>query len=1225
MIKRFTAGMFVLLSFAMPCFCDEVSGFAADTPTLGDDSAYTLTEVNAPSDNTITKYEIKEQTCTINYVDANGQTQTATYTTQTKTPKYYIVKYKIDTPTNNNKITNLTGDVNENFVGESGTGSGGLILNYAKDSSITGDFINNTTTAQSAIFGGMTASYTSVKDIIGDYINNSVESTSNVAQGLIFVSNVNNVGTISGDFIGNHATSLTNLSGGLVATVGTGEVSEITGNFYNNYASSSNNLFGGVIFSGKTIQKIDGVFINNEASATGTLNGGIYYGTGSTNEINGTFIGNHSNANVIYGGLIYGSNIEKISGDFVQNYAIGDNSVNGGLFTLFGKTDSIDANFYGNSAQAPSIYGGLITNYTSKISSITGTFSGNHTHVDRTLSGGLIYNPNSIGEINADFYNNYSISSGGNITGGLIYSIECDSIAGTFSGNYAQGGTIFGGIIYNIKSIANIKGLFSRNYAKGIYDNSYVQGGAIFNVNHASISNIDADFVNNYVSGSYPSGGAIASVGDATIGDLKGNFVNNYADGQYQTFGGAIYTAGTIDNITGSFVNNYAKTESDDYYALGGAIFTSSDIKISADGSSEDTANTLFSGNYTSDYRGKTDNAIFVQTNSSTAVKDNDGNVTGYDYTFNSPTVTLEAKNGGTITFDDEIDGGGCLTTYLEESDSWVNYYKDSIVRDTYTSSDGTESDTRYNLALTGDDTSNIIFNNDIINANISIDNVNVSVTDSRYLSHKTGTNSLTMNSGVLNLTNKTNSYTAAKVKEFNLNGGTINLEGVNVDFKSKKITKIKADTTTVGAGKINVVSFKNLKNERNAKVNTISFGKAYKPENMSLSENVTKATTPISNFKVSYDEAAGMYKFERKSYNPAILAAPIAAQAGAYLTQLNNYDQAFMNMDMYMLLTKAERKALRMQNSYACTDTDDNGCRPELVSGPQVGQALPDNKISSRTKEVVPTPYNQGVSSTEHSDIWVRPFASYDRVSMRKAPTVHSTLYGTFLGGESRLYTLSHGWEGMYSGYVSYTGSHQSYSGNNSIYQNGGSIGLTGIFYRGNLFTAITANVGASLAEASTRYGNEEFTMLMSGVASKTGYNFEFKNGKFIIQPSVLVSYTFINTFDYTNSAGVRVNSDPLHAIQVAPGVKFIGNLKNYWQPYAGLTFVMNFMDDTKFMANDVSLPDLSLRPYLRYYFGLQKKIGERFTGFGQIHINTIGRTGVGFAVGLKWLLGEI
>lgn len=100
----------------------------------------------------------------------------------------------------------------------------------------------------------------------------------------------------------------------------------------------------------------------------------------------------------------------------------------------------------------------------------------------------------------------------------------------------------------------------------------------------------------------------------------------------------------------------------------------------------------------------------------------------------------------------------------------------------------------------------------------------------------------------------------------------------------------------------------------------------------------------------------------------------------------------------------------------------------------------------------------------------------------------------------------------------------------------------------------------------------------------------------------------------------GVRISSDPLNAIQVAPGLKIIGNLKNGWQPYAGIAIVMNFPDESKFKADVVSLPQMSIRPFVSYNVGVQKRWGERFTGYIQALFRSGGRNGVGFSAGLRW-----
>lgn len=49
-----------------------------------------------------------------------------------------------------------------------------------------------------------------------------------------------------------------------------------------------------------------------------------------------------------------------------------------------------------------------------------------------------------------------------------------------------------------------------------------------------------------------------------------------------------------------------------------------------------------------------------------------------------------------------------------------------------------------------------------------------------------------------------------------------------------------------------------------------------------------------------------------------------------------------------------------------------------------------------------------------------------------------------------------------------------------------------------------------------------------------------------------------------------------------------------------------------------------MSIKPFIRYYIDVQKRIGERFTRFGQIFFNTLGRGGIGFSFDFKWSLGR-
>ena len=331
-------------------------------------------------------------------------------------------------------------------------------------------------------------------------------------------------------------------------------------------------------------------------------------------------------------------------------------------------------------------------------------------------------------------------------------------------------------------------------------------------------------------------------------------------------------------------------------------------------------------------------------------------------------------------------------------------------------------------------------------------------------------------------------------------------------------------------------------------------------------------------------------------AFNPAVLASPVATQTGAYTTQLQTFNYAFQHVDTFMNIPYLERVSIINQGKYALSPTDD---------ATDVGTFSP-----LLTKEHDP-------------GFWVKPYASFENVPLKNGPKVSNINYGTLVGYDSPLQEISHGFERVLTGYIGYNGASQRYSGVDA-YQNGGLIGGTATFYKGNFFNATTLSVGASAGDASTMYGSENYTMLLAGIGNKTGYNFEFFDGGLILQPNMLISYTFVNTFDYNNAAGVRIESDPLHAIQLAPGVKIIGNTKNGWQPYIGVNMVWNLLDDSRVTANGIRLPEMSIKPYVQYGVGVQKRFKDSFLAYCQAMIHNGGRNGVSLTGGLRWKVGK-
>ena len=740
---------------------------------------------------------------------------------------------------------------------------------------------------------------------------------------------------------------------------------------------------------------------------------------------------------------------------------------------------------------------------------------------------------------------------------------------GNITGNFIGNSSSDGGAIYNKGEIGDITGDFIGNSSS--YD-----GGAIYNSYNRTIGDITGDFIGNNASG----GGAISNYG--TIGDITGNFIGNYAFsyggainnygtignitgdfiGNYTSsssnysYGGAIYNTGTIGalddegnlvgGISGSFIGNYAKTTSTSKLALGGAVYTNEDMNFIADGQTH-----YISGNYTEDpIRGKVDNAIFVSTSLS------------------SPTITFKAQNGGKYIIDDQIEGG-------DVSGTSIDY------------------DTKYNLKLTGDRSGEIVLNNDVFNANTTLDEVTLHLGKADILE----TSTLTTNSGHLSLVNG--------IAETQIMQG-MNINGhlgmsVDVDLEAAKMDRLPDNVVVAPDAKIDVENL-NLLNDAKLDKTDIQFADESYASQVSYAGKSPVAYSPIYKYDVSYNQDDGFFTFLRSglssgnasdSFNPAVLSTSVAAQSGAYATQMNTFQYAFQHLDNFMNLPAMDRIAIKNQNRYALTSTPESGLFSPL--------------------------YTEGLGSS----YWIKPYVSFESIPLNNGPKVDNINYGTLIGYDGKLTPIAHGFDRVLSGYVGYNGASQSFCGVDS-YQNGGLVGGTMYLYKNNFFNATTLSVGASLGENHNMYGTEDFTMLLAGIGNRLGYNFEFKGGKYIIQPSMLMSYTFVNTFDYTNSAGLNIESDPMHVIQLSPGVKFIMNTKTGWQPYATVNMVWNILDKSSVTANDVRLPEMSIDPYVQYGVGIQKRIKDKFMAFGQALVSNGGRNGVSLTFGLRWFLGK-
>jgi outer membrane autotransporter protein len=435
---------------------------------------------------------------------------------------------------------------------------------------------------------------------------------------------------------------------------------------------------------------------------------------------------------------------------------------------------------------------------------------------------------------------------------------------------------------------------------------------------------------------------------------------------------------------------------------------------------------------------------------------------------------------------------------------------------------------------------------------------------------------------------------------------GNLNLNGVltmqiDADLANAQMDQISATSATIGAGGRIDVSKINLMSPTTEKQLDLLF------TNDATLAGVVNYTgegqivySPIYKYNTSYvqkDDGKGYFSFASagstpSDFNPAVMAAPVSTIVTGYQNQMLTLQQGFYHMDRYMKYSDSYRFAAENQNKYASlaqvTDLD-------VRNVPETSQSM-----------------------------WVIPYTSFERVNLSGGVGVDNIAYGMTYGGDSDMFDMGHGFKGVISGFIGYNGNHMNYN-NVSMTQNGGFVGATLNAYRGNFFTGLTVSTGASAGDAETMYGHDNITLLTAGVANKTGYNFEFLNGKVIVQPSLFLGYSWVNTFDYTNAAGVKISQDPLNALQIIPGIKVIGNTKSGWQPYAGVDMVWNiFMGRNQATANDVVLPKLSERAYVQYGVGIQKTWADRFTGFLQAMIRNGGRNGVVLSAGFRWALGK-
>ena len=341
-----------------------LTGAAAPSPTLGENSAYTLTETteSARSGNSIVLYELNQQTGKTNakyyelgikktsYGSGDGESVYNVKLINDEIP--ITVKYstdnmqpRLDNAGKNNPELDVTGT----FKDLSGHNGGAINNQGGTMRDVNGAFIDNYGTN----VGGFMEGDGYMRSLKGVFAGNHTSRSGGAiyaSQGKIGA----HIDEIIGDFIANYAN---NVGGAIVSAVSAGDTPLIQGDFVGNYTV---NMAGGALAM-STGKVIEGNYIANKSADNG---GAINHGGSDLDIIKGDFVANRvvdsSSYNYARGGAIYNvSKITEIIGDFVANSVVSNTSVHnsswtqgGAISNQGGTITSIKGNFLGNYAQS---------------------------------------------------------------------------------------------------------------------------------------------------------------------------------------------------------------------------------------------------------------------------------------------------------------------------------------------------------------------------------------------------------------------------------------------------------------------------------------------------------------------------------------------------------------------------------------------------------------------------------------------------------------------------------------------------------------------------------------------------------------------------------------------------------------------------------------------------------------------------------------------------------
>ena len=1089
----------------------------------------------------------------------------------------------------------------------------GVLINE-KDATIT---INNTMTNVGQIKNDGTVVTDALNNavgasIIGDKGTLSFEQGKN--QGNISQAIINQTGNLtftnegqitagkfnnSGTFTNVGADSKLTMSGGTNTGSISGGSIYIEGNYTNNGELEINNS-DFYLASGNTIDGVGKLTLNGGSNSGDILQSDVTFASGTFNNIGNIGKESSSISNIInYGNL---NNTGNIVADTIQNNSqiINDNKIIANTsLTNVGK-------FLGN--------GNLIIG--------GGSNSGEISQKDITIDG--------------NFINDKKITSTGSfinsadITGGV--DSELNVVNGTNSGNISQ-------------AIMNVSGNFTNS---GVLDitKDLTNTGSVINSNTISVANelINNKNITNKNSGTITVNKVLTNNAGANIVNERNSVIDVSANGAKFVNKGTVNNSGTVKfsdvsaglENSGSFITNGGLVQ-DAIVANTGRLTATNGAKLNliSLNNTNGIVNILNSSdldlsNQTGDLNGTINvaggradasgnliaNTITSQINDTKFV----GNLNVGDGVSNS---TLSMSN---ILVDKtanlNIAHGGLLVVGNNSTVNLDDNTKDIVNGDIQLLQDGTLNLQDYTLA-TGNSSTQKDGNQAYYSQSGGILNLNNSTLKLGDSSAVTG--------GILNLdstsqflvTSEANgtantfleSMTMADGSRFGaMNSGMadynitdINVNGTNnftIDVLGRSNAQGEHGTdrfvgdNLVGNGTINIEDWtlagdifgwqapidRDLKLDNVFKFNNVS-------PNIQLTATKKEVFTPIGWYQLNnHGGMTGNYELNLTRFNPQVYRGQVTTLA-QYMNQLAIDDMLFNHS---MLLP-----------SFKDDDLSDNGT---MI-----------NRLASANPVYAPYQY-----SKKDGGLWYRMYGTFETLQMSQGLSrVGNNAYGTIIGADFGLKDLRNGWKFMPTAYIGYNGAHQYFAGMGA-YQNGGQAGFLGTWYKNN-FVLGGLVYGGVYQNSMDIAGHTDNTFnYFAGASAKGAYNLRLHRD-WVLQPNLMLAYNFFGQQNWHSDFGqMGMMSGTLNGINLAPGLNLIWE-KETFSIYATLQYMYNLNGAVDGRAGNVSLPHLYMdRGYIQYGFGFTKRFSDRFAGYFQTVFRNVGRTGVGFQLGLNIKLGK-